>query len=87
MLHDFLDDNRQALIDRCRLKVASRVSPIATDHVLGYGIPVFIDQLIKTLRLEQTDLPLTAARYRAPPAAATPRPPRSARAPCATAAS
>jgi signal transduction histidine kinase len=66
MLHDFLDDNRLALIDRCRIKVASRLSPVATERVLGFGIPVFLDQLIKTLRLEQTDRPMNSRKVSGP---------------------
>jgi signal transduction histidine kinase len=51
MLHLFLADHRDALIERCRLKVALRASRSLPDG-LYHGIPLFIDQLIKTLRLE-----------------------------------
>jgi signal transduction histidine kinase len=54
MLHEFLMTNREDLIDRCRLKVVQRRAPKATDSDLTYGIPLFLDQLIKTLRVEQT---------------------------------
>jgi len=54
MLHEFLATNRIELIDRCRLKVAQRPAPKATDAELEHGIPLFLDQLIKTLRVEQT---------------------------------
>lgn len=54
MLHDFLTANQADLVDRCRLKVAQRRAPKPTDHELKHGIPHFLDQLIKTLRLEQT---------------------------------
>jgi len=54
MLHDFLTANRARLTDRCRLKVAQRRAPKATDSELEHGIPMFLDQLIKTLRVEQT---------------------------------
>lgn len=53
MLHEFLTTNRVELIDRCRLKVAQRPSPKATDAELEHGVPLFLDQLIKTLRVEQ----------------------------------
>ena len=53
MLHEFLSQNRQALIARCREKVAKRPIPRITERQLKYGIPLFVDQLIQTLRLEQ----------------------------------
>jgi len=54
MLQEFLSKNRDALIARCRSKAAMRRAPGATDPDLWYGIPLFLDQLVKTLRLEQT---------------------------------
>jgi signal transduction histidine kinase len=57
MLHEFLTNNRADLIDRCRLKVAKRSAPRVTDAELTYGIPLFLDQLIKTLEVEQTGDP------------------------------
>jgi hypothetical protein len=54
MLHEFLETNRIELIDRCRQKVARRSAPKATDAELEHGVPLFLDQLIKTLRVEQT---------------------------------
>lgn len=53
MLHEFLDANRAELIDRCRLKVSQRHAPKATSTELEHGIPAFLEQLIKRLRLEQ----------------------------------
>src|SRR5688500_8210405 len=58
MLHEFLDINRADLIDRCRLKVAQRRAPKPSDAELEHGIPHFLDQLINTLRMEQTSQPL-----------------------------
>ena len=52
MLHDFLNANRAELIERCVVKVARRPIPEATDAELEHGIPQFLDQLIKTLRME-----------------------------------
>jgi signal transduction histidine kinase len=60
MLHEFLATNRADLIDRCRLKVAQRRAPKASDAELEHGIPHFLDQLVKTLRVEQTSEPLTS---------------------------
>ena len=58
MLHEFLSAHRDELIDRCRLKVAQRRAPKPTDAELEHGIPHFLDQLIKTLQVEQTPDPL-----------------------------
>jgi diguanylate cyclase len=53
MLHEFLNSNRGLLIDRCRDMVASRSHPKLARPEQSHGIPVFLDQLIKTLRIEQ----------------------------------
>ena len=58
MLHEFLTINRADLIERCRLKVTKRLAPKATDAELAHGIPAFLDQLIKTLQVEQTSEPM-----------------------------
>src|SRR5687768_3113169 len=42
MLRIFLGRHREALIDRCRSKVATRRAPRATEHELHYGIPMFL---------------------------------------------
>ena len=54
MLHEFLTTNREDLVARCRAKVAKRPMPPPTAAELTYGIPIFLNQIIKTLRLEQT---------------------------------
>jgi len=54
MLCEFLFQHREELIDRCRISVAKRASPEVTPDELNHGVPFFLDQLIKTLRLEQT---------------------------------
>lgn len=53
MLHEFLTVNRAELIERCRVKVAQRPAPGASDVELEHGISHFLDQLVKTLRMEQ----------------------------------
>ena len=53
MLLAFLSQNRDTLIARCRSKVATRRTPRATEHELVHGVPLFLDQLIDALRLEQ----------------------------------
>ena len=58
MLHTFITEHRAVLIERCRLMVASRSEPTSTNELLLHGIPSFIDQLIKTLRIEQSSEPM-----------------------------
>jgi signal transduction histidine kinase len=66
MLHQFLTANRAALIDLCRSKVALRWAPKATEAELEHGIPLFLDQLIKTLQMEQTCEPLRSRKVSGP---------------------
>ena len=53
MLHEFLSANRDELVARCRVKVAKRSAPRPTEAELKHGIPQFLDQLIRTLRIEE----------------------------------
>jgi signal transduction histidine kinase len=57
MLHDFIKTNRTVLIDQCRAMVASRSEPKSNDDNLTHGIPIFLDQLIETLTIEQVSEP------------------------------
>jgi len=66
MLHEFLAANRADLIERCRLKVIKRSAPKATDAELTHGIPAFLDQLIKTLQVEQTSEPMLSRKVSGP---------------------
>jgi signal transduction histidine kinase len=66
MLHEFLTTNRMDLIDRCRRKVANRSAPKVTDIELAHGIPLFLDQMIKTLRVEQTSEPMLSRKVSGP---------------------
>ncbi len=66
MMHQFLTTNRLALIERCRSKVAQRPAPLATPEELEHGIPLFLDQLIKTLRVEQTRDPMRSRKVSGP---------------------
>lgn len=54
MLHGFLSVNRAVLIDRCRVMIDSRTDAKSTEHEFVNGIPVFLDQLIKTLKVEES---------------------------------
>jgi len=57
MLHEFLTSNRQLLISRCREKVAKRFEPTETLATVDHGVPLFLQQLVETLREEQnTDI-------------------------------
>jgi signal transduction histidine kinase len=62
MLHEFLTAHRDDLIGRCMLKAAQRRAPKATGGELEHGIPHFLEQLVKTLRVEQTPEPLSSRR-------------------------
>ncbi len=66
MLHEFLTTHRADLIERCRLKVARRSAPRVTEAELTHGIPLFLDQLIKTLQVEQTCEPMRSRRVSGP---------------------
>ena len=66
MLHEFLTSNRADLIERCRLKVARRSAPRVTEAELTHGVPLFLDQLIKTLRVEQTTDPMRSREISGP---------------------
>lgn len=50
MLYRFLDAHREQIIARTRAKVAARSAPRPTHEELTNGIPLFLDQLGRTLR-------------------------------------
>jgi hypothetical protein len=54
-MHQFLTNNRSELIARCKLKVAQRPHRAATPQQLANGVPLFLDQLTKTLEAEEAD--------------------------------
>jgi hypothetical protein len=54
MLHEFLTSNRKELIARCRKKVAKRFEPAKTPAAIDHGVPLFLQQLVDTLRLEES---------------------------------
>src|ERR1700730_13160632 len=66
MMHEFLSNNRDDLIERCRIKVAHRPARGATAQQLQNGVPLFLDQLIRTLRIEQTSEPLDSRKISGP---------------------
>ena len=66
MMHDFLSNNRDELARRCRVKVGERVGRSATEAQLRDGVPLFLDQLIRTLQIEQTSTPMDSRRVSGP---------------------
>ena len=56
MLHEFLNSQRKALIERCREKVSQRFSPPASEMELQHGLPLFLDQLIEALRHDEASI-------------------------------
>jgi len=66
MMHDFLSNNRIELIERCRAKVAERPASAATVQQLETGVPLFLDQLIRTLHIEQTAQPMESRKISGP---------------------
>lgn len=54
-MHDFLINNRTKLIERCREKVLQRQGDTLTKSQMHSGIPIFLEQLIKILHIEQVE--------------------------------
>lgn len=65
-MHQFLSNNRDELIVRCKRKVAQRPLRAATDRQLVHGIPMFLDQLTRTLVAEDEDEPDLSVRISGP---------------------
>jgi hypothetical protein len=49
-LYDFIGKNRDELIRRCRVKVATRSAPLPTKAEIDHGVPLFLEQLSQELR-------------------------------------
>ena len=54
-MHEFLRNNRDELVARCKHKVAKRARRAATEQQLANGIPLFLDQLMRTLEAEEAN--------------------------------
>ena len=54
------------MVGRCRAKTAKRFAPEATETALKHGIPDFLDQIIRTLQIEQTAEPLQSRMVSGP---------------------
>ena len=50
MLYEFVSENREEIIERCRRKVAARSVPPPTAVEIDHGVPLFLDQLVDSLR-------------------------------------
>ena len=61
MLHEFLTSNRTEVITRCKNKAAKRFAPSEIPAPLDHGVPLFLQQLVETLRLEETPSAPTVA--------------------------
>jgi signal transduction histidine kinase len=54
MMYTFLENHRVELIARCKSKVAARPQRAATDMQLANGVPMFLEQLTRTLKAEES---------------------------------
>ena len=50
MLHDFLTLNRAELVRRCRDNETKRSTPMNASQAANHGVPMFLEQLVETLR-------------------------------------
>jgi len=50
MLDQFIVENREEIIRRCRAKVAVRSEPAPTSAEIDHGVPMFLDQLLSELK-------------------------------------
>ena len=65
-MRGFLKNNREELIFRCKNKVAERPFRSATEQQLAHGVPMFLDQLTRTLAAEEDDEPELGERISGP---------------------
>ena len=56
MLHSLLTSNRLELIKRCEEKRAKRFGPAVSRAVMNHGVPLFLQQVVDTLRTEELAL-------------------------------
>jgi signal transduction histidine kinase len=66
-MHEFLIHNRDELIKRCEAKVARRPRRAATPAQLKNGVPLFLEQLTKTLQAEKEGHPGDSLRISGAP--------------------
>jgi signal transduction histidine kinase len=66
MLHEFIALNRDEIIGRCRAKVGARTIPTPSEAEINHGVPLFLDQLVDSLRSGDTgnrQIDMTAGRH------------------------
>ncbi|MCA1838370.1 MAG: sensor histidine kinase, partial [Actinobacteria bacterium] len=66
MLYEFIALNRDEIIERCRAKVATRSIPPPSEAEINHGVPLFLDQLVESLRSGATDgtqIDMSAGRH------------------------
>jgi hypothetical protein len=68
MLSELVASNREEVIKRCREKAQQRFSPALVPAAMDHGVPLFLQQLVDTLRLEQSGRGRQAAAPEAAPA-------------------
>jgi signal transduction histidine kinase len=66
LLHELLTVYRTDLIDRCKEKAVKRLAPGMAPIGLEHGVPLFLDQIIKTLQIEQTADPMQSRAVSGP---------------------
>lgn len=67
MMSVFLSANRIELAQRCEIKVSERLGRSPTPLQLATGIPLLLDQLIRTLEIEQGQFPSDGLHVSGPP--------------------
>jgi hypothetical protein len=55
MLYKFITENREQIVTRAGNKWAARAGPRATPDELNNAVPIFLDQIVDTLRLSGVD--------------------------------
>jgi len=60
MLQEFISTNRDSIISHTRELVGGRIWPAVSTNELEHGVPLFLQQLAETLRLESTETPFPA---------------------------
>ena len=68
MLYKFLTTHRDELVKRCLTKATlrSELNPDADAEKTRFGIPLFLNQVIKTLEIEQADVPSSSQSVSGP---------------------
>lgn len=66
MMHEFLKLHRLELIERCRAKVALRGLGQPVGPETRFGVPLFLQELIRTLEVEQSSHPMRSREISGP---------------------